>query len=784
MDKMDKDVFDRTYTAQLNPQQREAVHAVDGAVLLLAVPGSGKTTVLVTRLGYMLCCCGIAADRVLTMTYTTAATKEMKQRFSALFGKDCPQIPEFRTINGVSAKIIDYYARTHGSGQAFALEEDEGKLTKLVSELYRELSGEYATPGIVKELRRRITYVKNMMLDEVEIGAQDTGFEQFPALYSRYCAELKKQRKMDYDDQMIYAKTILERYEDVLSHFQRCFPYICVDESQDTSRIQHAIIRLLAQKSGNLFMVGDEDQSIYGFRAAYPEALTEFEQTYPRARVLLIEENYRSTPEILRPADAFIQKNHSRYPKTIRPTRASGAPVHLICAKDRAAQYEWLAHEATLANAQTAVLYRNNDSVLPLIDLLERKHIPYRCRQMDGTFFTHRVVADITDMIRFAQDTRNAECFLRIYSKFGIGISKKAAEYACEKSGRFGTPILQELMQAPMLSSYVKNGVADLIELLPYLLQDTAACGLRRIWRELHYADYVERNKLDSGKYDLLCLLAERETGLNALLERLSYLHRVITEPSAQPTSGLLLSTIHSAKGLEFDTVYLLDVLDGILPALTEPQSEAEQRQYEEERRLFYVAMTRAKNDLFLFACSNQGSAFIREVQQDLPREMPAEGDVFYALSTGLCGKSYDHATKGRGVIAADCEGRCMIAYPTGKTQIMTLGCMYEQRAIIRKLPEKTTVQTRRSDEKAAAKGGKMSASFRPKPERKLTSEEKAALIAKAAPGRKVRHTSFGVGSVVGLQLPVITVDFPAFGVKKLAFFDSVQHELLYFDEA
>lgn len=142
---MTRSEFDRKYTSQLNPQQLAAVHAVNGAVLLLAVPGSGKTTVLVTRLGYMLCCCGISPDAILTMTYTKAATREMQKRFVRLFGQDCPQIPEIRTINGVSSKIIDFYTRTHGSGSAFTVVENEGELAKIVSDLYRELSGEFAT---------------------------------------------------------------------------------------------------------------------------------------------------------------------------------------------------------------------------------------------------------------------------------------------------------------------------------------------------------------------------------------------------------------------------------------------------------------------------------------------------------------------------------------------------------------------------------------------------------------------------------------------------------------
>ena len=469
-DNVDREAFDRKYTRRLNPQQTEAVHAVDGAVLLLAVPGSGKTTVLVTRLGYMLCCCGIAPDQILTMTYTRAATREMKQRFSRLFGDDCPQIPQFRTINGVSSKIISFYTQDHGKGQAFPLIEDEGALARLVSDLYRELSGEYATQSVTKGLRRCIAYAKNMMLNQEEISQLDTGFEKFPELYSRYNQALRRQRWMDYDDQMVYAKTILERYPDVLAHFQEAFPYICVDESQDTSRIQHAIINLLARKSGNIFLVGDEDQSIYGFRAAYPDALMQFERTYPGARVLLMEENYRSTPEILRTADAFIRRNHDRRPKTIRPTRASGAGVHLVRAADRAAQYAWLILAAAHSDGQIAVLYRNNDSVLPLIDLLDRHGIPYRCRQTDDTFFTHRIVTDILDIIAFAHDGQNAEVFLRIYYKLGGGISKKEAEFACEKSAASGKPILQELLRFPQLPTFVRDSVTGLISLLPRLL--------------------------------------------------------------------------------------------------------------------------------------------------------------------------------------------------------------------------------------------------------------------------------------------------------------------------
>lgn len=773
---MTRSEFDRKYTSQLNPQQLAAVHAVDGAVLLLAVPGSGKTTVLVTRLGYMLCCCGISPVAILTMTYTKAATKEMQKRFVRLFGQDCPQVPEIRTINGVSSKIIDFYARTHGSGNAFTVVENEGELAKIVSDLYRELSGEFATQSVIKELRKGIAYVKNMMLGKEDLGELDTGFDQFPDLYAQYNLALRQRHWMDYDDQMIYAKTILENYPDILAHFQDAFPYICVDEAQDTSKIQHAIIQLLARKTGNLFMVGDEDQSIYGFRAAYPDALMQFEQTYPKARVLLMEENYRSTPEILHLANGFIRKNTDRRPKTVRPTRVSGANVHLISAAARTAQYAWLLDMAAHCDGQTAVLYRNNDSALPLIDLMERQGLPFRCRQMDDTFFTHRLVADLLDIIAFANDRRNTEAFLRIYYKIGCGITKKAAEYACEACQHSGKTVLEELLTFSPLSQYARDSAAGLMDLLPQLLEETAARGLKRIWTELRYKDYVEQQQLDGNKFEILTLLAEREADLNTLVARLDYLRMLVSAPPEPSSEGLILSTVHSSKGLEYETVYLLDVLDGILPAVTEPKGPEEKRRYQEERRLFYVAMTRAKDHLYLFSCLDRSSALIRELRRELPVEKTEEDDLFAALREDLCGKAYYHGQKGRGIVRAACEGRCMIAYPGGETELLTVGQMYDRRRILRAAPSRTAVQ------------GKLRVAIPPagqtvpQRDRSLTSEETTALMAGAVRGRKVIHTAFGTGTVVSCQGAVMTVQFPQSGEKKFVLPDAMRRGLLRYD--
>lgn len=769
---MNREDFDKKYTERLSVQQKEAVHATEGAVLLLAVPGSGKTAVLVTRLGYMICCLGIPSEKILTMTYTRAATLEMSRRFSRLFGDDCGRIPEFRTINGVSSKIIDYYAKCHSGKGAFRLVEDEGWLSKTVGGIYRELCGEFPTQSVIKELRKNITYVKNSMLDKDEIDTLETDFAQFPELYRRYNALLRQKQLMDYDDQMIYAKTILEKYPDVLARFQNTFEYICVDESQDTSKIQHAIIHLLAQKSGNIFMVGDEDQSIYGFRAAYPKALVDFEKTYPGARVLLMEENYRSTPEILRLADDFIEKNRDRRKKNIRPTRPAGADVKLITVADRAAQYKWLAHEAAQGSGDKAVLYRNNDSALPLIDLLERKGISYRCRQTDDTFFTHKTVADILDIIAFANDTENADSFMRIYYKIGGGISKTAAEYACEKSKSSKISILKELLYFPQLSLYAKESVIELQTQLPRILNDSAVCGLKRIWNELHYGDYIKQQKQDENKFEILCLLAEYVPSLNELPARLDELRAIVTNPPESPNSALILSTVHSAKGLEYDSVYVTDVLDGILPAVTYPASDDEQREYEEERRLFYVALTRAKNNLFLFSCINRPSEFVDEVIWNIPAEVTEKDDVFSALSENICKKRYHHSENGRGTVIGFCDGLCLVEYES-KTELLSLGQMYDRRRIVRKLPEKPQY--------AAEKHKATNLKTQNACEHKLTPEEKRELVKTATAGQRVEHKNFGAGVILSFSDPIVTIRFSKFGEKKFVLSDSVERGLLRF---
>ena len=421
--------FRTQFSLRLDPQQEAAVQAVDGPVLLLAVPGSGKTTVLVTRLGYMCHVCDIPPEQILTMTYTVAAARDMRARYASIFGDAEAERLGFYTINSVCSRIIRYYERVTG-GTAFRLVDDGGQKSAILSELYRSQTDDFATESIVKNLETAITYAKNQMLKGEELAEVQVEGLDFPVFYQNYCKTLRERHLMDFDDQMVYTLQILRRYPQILQAVQKRYRWFCVDEAQDTSKIQHVIIRLLAGESGNLFMVGDEDQSIYGFRAAYPQALTEFDRVYPDAKVLYMERNYRSTEQIVAAADKFIQKNQNRRPKHMKATRGKGPEVRAISVYDRQEQYSYLCGLAKNCLSETAVLYRDNDSALPLIDQLDRAGIPYRCRQAESLFFTSRVVRDITDIIRFALDPEDGELFLNIYYKLGAGISRNLAQEA------------------------------------------------------------------------------------------------------------------------------------------------------------------------------------------------------------------------------------------------------------------------------------------------------------------------------------------------------------------
>ncbi len=599
---------------KLNKQQADAVRRIDGAVLLLAVPGSGKTTVLTARLGYMTEHAGISPDSILVLTYTVAAAREMKARFESMFGSCDGRTPEFRTINGVAQRIINDFACFAGR-EPFSLITDEKQVNMTIAALYRNLKFEYASDSEIADIRRRITLAKNSMMTKEERETLETEGIPFEAIFTKYQAWLKANRLMDYDDQLIYALRMLRGYPEFRRRYFSGYKYVCVDEAQDTSKIQHGIIKALAEGSGNIFMVGDEDQSIYGFRGAAPEFLLNFGREYPGATILKSEENFRSAPEIIRAADNFISKNTLRISKKMIPFRTDKGTLREINVQDIPMQYNRLMRILPNSDGRTAVLYRNNECALPLIDALIREGHDFSCRDTDCAFFTNKTVLDIMSILRIADNGGTADDFMRIYYKLGLYLQKSAAERVCADAAARNEKIFDCLLKSGVLSEQPQKKAVRIAAELKRMKSVTAARAVSLASNLPGYADF-ERAP-DENKVEILAVLAEREKTISDFLNRLGVLRNTVMR-GFSGSGKLTLSTIHSAKGLEFDTVYIISAVDGILPSAVPGKSDdaAEIAQYEEERRLFYVAMTRAKNDLGIFTFSSEkyGTLFSDEI--------------------------------------------------------------------------------------------------------------------------------------------------------------------------
>ena len=620
--------FKKRFPITLNTQQDEAMHTVDGPVLLLAVPGSGKTTVLVARLGYMIYCKGIAPESILTLTYTVAAARDMGERFASFFGEEMAGRLQFRTINSVCLEIIRYASKASGKSarDVFDIAEESERM-RILSGIYQKTEHEYPTEADLKDIAMQIAYFKNMMLSDDEIKRKERDSDiHIHTIFKEYNATLYNSRRMDFDDQMVYALAILRSMPQVLEHFQDVYKYICVDEAQDTSKIQHTIIDMLASKSNNLFMVGDEDQSIYGFRAAYPQALLDFEKKHANAKVLLMEENFRSNANIVKRADGYIQINTLRHEKHMRSTRPAASDIRIIDLKSRAAQYSYLAKVAADCKEETAVLYRENEYVIPLVDRLDRDGIDYRIRNADLTFFTHRIVQDVTSIINLSENDKSTEDFMRVYYKIGTYLKKSDAEAICSYAEKKDISIFDAAELIGDLKPYTLSAIRGIRTHLRNMKKEPAEKAIPRIYKFMGYGEYLEKNNVVDDKQFVLKMIAKNVPDPVSLLDRLKYLQEKIRDSSTDKSCKFILSTIHSSKGLEYDNVYLMDVDDGLfpesLPRNIKKPSDDEKAIYEEERRLFYVGATRAKNNLNIFKLP-AGSLFIRQLMGEEEKSAP-----------------------------------------------------------------------------------------------------------------------------------------------------------------
>lgn len=686
---MTYEAFKTMYGIRLDPQQEQAVQAGSGPTLLLAVPGSGKTTVLIARIGYLILCRGMVPERILAVTYNKAAQQELEQRFARLFGPELAGRVNFRTINSLSYEILRQYAREYRHPLPQMITEPER--LRLLRELWQEHHREYATEADLRGVESTVTCIKNAMMTDSELAEWElTGPEQHRAnvpLYYEYTAALKQSRRMDFDDQMVFAKSILDKRPRVLQEWQDRFDCICVDEAQDVSRIQHTILSLLAQRRRELFMVGDEDQCIYAFRAACPEALTEFEKAWPGARVLLMERNYRCSGQITAAADQFIKRNFDRRDKNMVTPNDDGEPVACKGFASRDEQYVWLADAAEKAvryRRQLAILYRDNDSALPLVDLLARRGVPYAARAVEGGFLNSRCAADLEAILRLARDPRDTNAFLQVYSKFGVAITRRDAEQAVTRADAQGIPVFSALLSC-RIPDWSRDAVRELAEQFRALAGDSAGSAVLRIFDQMNYGDRMNKWEGPDPRRELLLALAQQVRTQQELLERLAQLRALTGQDSPTPDAPVILSTIHSSKGLEYDHVVIMDAADGLFPKIPLEDGHvrpADRQALAEERRLFYVGMTRARKKLTLLTYTGRHSLFADELFRPDSAERPAACRSPAASPTAkmlAMGKDYlpqtriYHTVYGMGVIQSRQEAAVTVRFAGGTEKVLNL---------------------------------------------------------------------------------------------------------------
>ncbi len=621
-------VFKEKYDLKLNPQQEQALLKKEGQVLLLAVPGSGKTTVIINRIAYLVMVEKIKAESILTLTFSRMGARDLKKRYEKSFGSHEKNL-QFSTIHSFSLSVIRYYEREFGRRAFDVL----ANVTPVIRKLYREVFKAYVGENELNEIIQRIGYVKNMMLSKEEIAKMPALEIDFPKLLAAYDAYKQKNALMDFDDLLKYTYGLLKRHPSMLEEFRNRYCYIHLDEAQDTSKIQFKIIELLVGENGNFFVVGDEDQSIYGFRGAYPAFLLDFKKRWPGGHLLLMETNYRSSREIVNKANAFIKLNDERYEKKMISVNGPGIPIVREKLKSAEDQYRFIIQSILKEGKETAVLYRNNESAIPLVDLFDREGIPYLIKEHNSAFFNHFILKDIEKFYHFANNQHDAASFQDIYYKMDLALSKEMMHRVTSQK-KLNESVLKAIIRLNKDKSWLRKALDKADKSFESLKGASPQAGIEMILDGLGYREYLNF-RINSGqseerieqKLSVLNILSGRVDNFPAYFEYLQALNEKLkqTQVHAGKKPRVTLSTFHSSKGLEFEKVFIIDASEGQIPSSASKENPT---LYSEEVRLFYVAITRAKDELIFLVVNNKRkgifpSPFIGYLIEGLAKKKP-----------------------------------------------------------------------------------------------------------------------------------------------------------------
>lgn len=605
--------------ALLNPQQREAVKTIHGPVLILAGAGTGKTRVITMRITYMVEE-GIDPANILSVTFTNKAANEMRTRIGDMVSPSAAKALTIGTFHAFCVRLLRVHAEVLGYKNNFAIYsqgEQQGLVKKVLSRLL--VKEENYDPSVALS---RISKAKNNGLSMGDPNETVDG-----ALFQLYHDELRAMNAMDFDDLLLKAVELLEEHEDVRLAVQQKYRFVMVDEFQDTNSLQMRLLRALVPPPHNICVVGDDDQSIYGWRGADITNINEFESFFPNPTIIKLEENYRSTTPILHTANSLIRHNVGRRGKNLWSSNAGADPIRMVITDDEKEEAEVIADEILKENSigtkfdDFAVLFRTNDQSRVLEAEFRKKKIPYRVIGA-RSFFDKREVKDIIAYLTTIANPDDDISLLRILNTPTRGIGASTAELAREHSIKTKTSVFKALQDKEFhlnLSDRAKNAVLTFVDTMERF-QGLACTPLtsyaqltERLLHEIGYADHLK--KLAKTDEDLVSLelgvkqlldglknFDEREKGggLQAYLDQVSLNDDREEKDDIEKKTGVCLITMHAAKGLEFPIVYLPGLEQGILP---HKRSIDEGRGVDEERRLLYVGITRAMRKLTISHC-------------------------------------------------------------------------------------------------------------------------------------------------------------------------------------
>jgi DNA helicase II / ATP-dependent DNA helicase PcrA len=606
----------------LNPAQREAVVHFEGPMLVLAGAGSGKTRVLTTRIARLIEHHGVDPSRILAVTFTNKAAGEMRERIARLLGEE-PKGMWSGTFHAIGARILRSSARQVGRTPSFTIydEDDSLGVVKRIME-GQGISPKQWSPKIISSL---ISDAKNALVppSEYESLAMDPVSRAAAKVYNQLESTLRAANAVSFDDLLVLPVEIFRKDEATLARYRDRFQFILVDEYQDTNRAQFQFIKLLGSGHGNVVVVGDDDQSIYGWRGADIRNILDFEKEFTSAKLVRLEENYRSTPDILHVANAAITQNVGRKGKTLRATRESGEPVTLVAALDERDEADWVIEEIKTRRNQEnrglnefAVLYRTNAQSRALEDALRREAMPYR---LVGSvrFYDRREIRDLMAYLKLVANPADEEAFRRAIAVPKRGIGDTTIDALAAKAKHNGVSLFDMAASGELQDSLrpaARKGLADFVGIVASLrdrAKDTSVDVLiQDLVSEIRYVDYLQSEGPESARDRLENISAlingaaetviddGGEVGLTPLDHFLQRAMLVAGADALDPSAdAVTLMTLHNAKGLEYPVVFLTGLEDGLFPL---SQSFDDPPKLEEERRLFYVGITRAEEKLYL----------------------------------------------------------------------------------------------------------------------------------------------------------------------------------------